>query len=172
MSGISGHSSRSSSMKDYQASDKAQTELRGLLKEKGKLEKQLKEFQKRDAKSKWYRSKVGTTAKKDQPKSLPSLNAGSVDIRTLFSMKSTTAEKPTTSETTAVAEAAEETTATERDDSRPICQNERYESQGEDEVLVTRPGNTAEDEGEAHEEIQNPTDEESFLAYSSPICSN
>ena len=98
-------------------------------------------------------------------------NFVSVDIRTLFSMKSTTEEKPT-SETTAVAEAAEETTATERDDSRPICQNERYESQGEDEVLVTRPGNTAEDEGEAHEEIQNPTDEESFLAYSSPICSN
>ena len=48
---------RATTVKNYELCDKTQGEIRSLIKENGKLEMQLKEFQKKDAKSKWYRKK-------------------------------------------------------------------------------------------------------------------
>ena len=75
---------KASATKDYQQCDKAQTETRELVRDKGQLEKQLKEFQKRDAKSKWYhkskeRKERGTSKCSKLP--LPDKDAHSVDMR-------------------------------------------------------------------------------------------
>ena len=83
--------SQGSCMKDYQLCDKAHGEMRELFHEKGKLEKQLKEFQKKDTKSNWYYKLKGKTecSSKSRPTvPLPPKNAvGSVDIRRLFKPK-------------------------------------------------------------------------------------
>lgn len=101
--------SQASCMKDYQLCDKAHREMRELFHEKWKLEKQLKESQKKDAKSNWcYKLKgfVESSSKSHPTVSLPPKNAavGSVDIRDLFKLKmaqdsatSTAASSSTTS---------------------------------------------------------------------------
>jgi hypothetical protein len=48
---------KATTLKQYELCDKTQDEMRDLLKQKGKLENQLKEFQKKDTKSKWYQKK-------------------------------------------------------------------------------------------------------------------
>ena len=45
---------KANTVKYFQLCDKTQTELRNLLKEKGKCEKQLAEVEKKEAKSNWY----------------------------------------------------------------------------------------------------------------------
>ena len=89
--------SRANSAKDYLLSDKVQTEIRGPLKEKERLEKELKVYKKKEARSKCYqKSKKAkhpsqTTISKVP---LPPKDVQSFDIRTLFAREST--ESPTT----------------------------------------------------------------------------
>ncbi len=82
---------RSSAIKDYQQCDKAQTETRELAREKSKLEKLLKELQKKETKSNWYQKSKGKKQLKQGSntgqKLSPHRDVHSVDIRTLFAMK-------------------------------------------------------------------------------------
>ena len=97
--------SKANTVKDFQLCDKTQTELRSLLKEKGKCEKQLAEVQKKEAKSNWYHkvksineSRSTTTSAKKVPP-LRAVQAQSMDIRKLFSLRASSAQ-PTTSKAT------------------------------------------------------------------------
>ncbi len=82
---------RSSAIKDYPQCDKAQTETRELTREKSKLEKLLKELQRKETKSNWYQKSKGKKQLKqgsNTGQKLPPLrDVHSVDIRTLFAMK-------------------------------------------------------------------------------------
>ena len=113
--------SQASCMKDYQLCDKAQGEMRELFHEKGKLEKQLKEFQKKDTKSNWYyklKGKTECSSKSHPTVPLPPKNAvGSVDIRNLFKPKKAQVSATSTAASTSTSSAgnnsdSRQTTAT------------------------------------------------------------
>ncbi len=95
--------SKANSVKDYQLCDKTQTEWRKLVKEKGRCERELAEFQKKEAKSNWYykgkgKSESKSTSGKKVP--LPPQSAlQSMDIRKLLSTKAHDS-KPKATETT------------------------------------------------------------------------
>ena len=113
--------SQASCMKDYQLCDKAHGEMRELFHEKGKLEKQLKEFQKKDTKSNWYyklKGKTECSSKSHPTVPLPPKNAvGSVDIRNLFKPKKAQVSATSTAASTSTSSAgnnsdSRQTTAT------------------------------------------------------------
>ena len=84
--------SKANATKDFQLCDKTYKEIRELMREKGKLEQQLKVLQKKEAKSKWYRktkpTKESSSTGKGPTVALPPKDAhSSLDIRTLFTMK-------------------------------------------------------------------------------------
>lgn len=133
--------SKANTVKDYQLCDKTHTELRELLREKGTYEKQLAEFQKKEAKSNWYHKVKGKNESKEtsvQKVPLPPQSAvQSMDIRKLFSMQASSAQAVTikTTETTSLVQTKDEmkasATGTETDtvssaleETGPSAQNE------------------------------------------------
>ena len=97
---------RATTLKNYELCDKTQGEIRSLIKENGKLEMQLKEFQKKDAKSKWYRKKKETEERNSSPKVPlpPKHNQGMKDIRLLFKAGTSASTSTTSSALRAVKE--------------------------------------------------------------------
>ena len=97
---------KATTLKQYELCDKTQDEMRDLLKQKGKLENQLKEFQKKDTKSKWYQKKKENKEGNSSPKvPLPPKNdKGMKDIRLLFKAKTTASTSATSSATRTVKE--------------------------------------------------------------------
>lgn len=100
--------SKASSVKDFHLCDNEQKEMRELVKKKFKLEKTLKELQKKEAKGKWYEktknknANISTSCSNSSrvisKKPLPPKSAANTkDIRTLFTLKpySSTSNKGT-----------------------------------------------------------------------------
>lgn len=167
--------SKANDMKDYQLCDKAQGEMRDLMREKGRLEKQLKGFQKKETKSKWYHQLKGNKECSSSclPKvTLPSKNtAGSVDIRKLFAPKMAASATTTTSTTTASSppsieeiSMASQTTATAIDtnsvtDASP--QEDLLESSVTSGISETKDQNNSEERSGIPD---SPENEKHFLA--------